>query len=63
VIGRSGRTIAQVHLWDRFNADLLTRLKPRGAVVLIATLYHEDDLMGRLLRLPRGCDLSLRRRA
>ena len=32
--------IARAHLCDWFNADLLTRLKPRGAVVLIATPYH-----------------------
>jgi predicted phage terminase large subunit-like protein len=41
--------VSRAHLWDWFNADLLTRLKPQGAVVLIATPYHEDDLMGRLL--------------
>jgi predicted phage terminase large subunit-like protein len=43
-------TIARAHLWDWYGADLLTRLKPQGAIVLIATPYHEDDLMGRLLR-------------
>lgn len=35
--------------WDWFRADLLTRLKPRGRVVLIMTRWHEDDLAGRLL--------------
>jgi hypothetical protein len=30
--------LARAHLWDWFTADLLTGLKPRGAVVLIATL-------------------------
>jgi len=43
-------TLSRAHLWDWFSADLLTRLKPAGAIVLIATPYHEDDLMGRLLR-------------
>jgi predicted phage terminase large subunit-like protein len=38
-------------LWNWFNADLATRLKPNGCIVLIMTRYHEDDLAGRLLRL------------
>jgi len=37
------------HLWDWYNSDLLTRPKPNGAIVLIATPYHQDDLMGRIL--------------
>jgi len=37
------------HAWDWFRADLLTRLKPGGRVVLIMTRWHEDDLAGRLL--------------
>ncbi len=36
-------------IWDWFRADLLTRLKPGGRVVLIMTRWHEDDLAGRLL--------------
>ena len=36
-------------VWDWFRADLLTRLKPGGRVVLIMTRWHEDDLAGRLL--------------
>ena len=35
------------HNWYR--ADLLTRLRPGGRVVLIMTRWHEDDLAGRLL--------------
>ena len=35
--------------WNWYRADLLTRLKPRGRVVLIMTRWHEDDLGGRLL--------------
>jgi len=35
--------------WDWFRADLLTRLKPGGRVVLVMTRWHEDDLAGRLL--------------
>ncbi len=37
-------------LWEFFHSDLLPRLKPRGGVVLIATAYHEMDLMCRLER-------------
>jgi predicted phage terminase large subunit-like protein len=39
------------HLWDYYQSDLMSRLKPDGAVILIATPFHEDDLMGRLRRL------------
>jgi hypothetical protein len=39
------------HAWTWFTNDLLTRLTPDGAIILIATPFHEDDLMGRLQRL------------
>ena len=39
------------HTWQWFTNDLLTRLTPDGAIILIATPFHEDDLMGRLLRV------------
>ena len=52
--------------WQWFTNDLQTRLTPDGAIILIATPFHEDDLMGRLqriqaddwrvLRLPAICD-------
>jgi hypothetical protein len=35
--------------WEWFRADLLTRMKPGGRIVLIMTRWHEDDLAGRLL--------------
>lgn len=35
--------------WDWYTADLYTRLKPGGRIVLIQTRWHEDDLAGRLL--------------
>ncbi len=38
------------NVWDWFNDDLYTRLEPNGAVILIQTRWHEDDLAGRLLR-------------
>ena len=38
------------HIWDWFNDDIATRLEPNGAVILIQTRWHEDDLAGRLLK-------------
>src|SRR5689334_11869141 len=35
--------------WNWFSADLRTRLKPNGRIVVIMTRWHEDDLGGRLL--------------
>lgn len=35
--------------WDWYLADFRTRLKPGGAVVIIQTRWHEDDLSGRIL--------------
>jgi len=36
-------------IWNWYRADLITRLKPGGRIVLIMTRWHEDDLGGRLL--------------
>ena len=36
--------------WNWYRADLITRLKPGGRIVLIMTRWHEDDLGGRLLQ-------------
>jgi len=35
--------------WDWYRADLVTRLKPGAAIVLVQTRWHEDDLAGRIL--------------
>jgi predicted phage terminase large subunit-like protein len=43
--------IGREHTWQWFVNDLLTRLTPDGAIVLIGTRFHEDDLMGRIIRL------------
>ncbi len=40
---------ARDHLWNWYRAELVTRLKPRGRIVLVMTRWHEDDLGGRLL--------------
>jgi predicted phage terminase large subunit-like protein len=38
------------NVWEWFNSDIYTRLEPNGAIILIQTRWHEDDLAGRLLR-------------
>lgn len=37
-------------VWSAYTDDLYTRLEPGGAVVVMATRWHEDDLTGRLLK-------------
>lgn len=37
-------------LYDWYRAELLSRLKPKGRIVLVMTRWHEDDLAGRLSR-------------
>jgi predicted phage terminase large subunit-like protein len=36
-------------VWDWYRDDLYTRLEPGGAIILIMTRWHEDDLAGRIL--------------
>lgn len=36
-------------VWEWFQNDLTTRLKPGAGVVLVQTRWHEDDLAGRIL--------------
>lgn len=38
--------------WEWFNNDVMTRLEAPNAVVLMATRWHEDDLIGRVLKSP-----------
>jgi predicted phage terminase large subunit-like protein len=38
------------NLWEWYRQVLRTRLEPGGAIVLIQTRWHEDDLAGRLIR-------------
>ena len=42
------------NVWNWYRADLATRLKPGGRIVLIMTRWHEDDLGGRLLAQKPG---------
>jgi predicted phage terminase large subunit-like protein len=41
-------------VWDWYRSTLYTRLMPGGAIVLIQTRWHEDDLAGRLLEQDAG---------
>lgn len=44
-------------VWDWYTSTAYTRLMPGGAIVLINTRWHEDDLAGRLLaQQERGGD-------
>lgn len=36
-------------VWDWYQSTALTRVEPGGAVVIIMTRWHEDDLVGRVL--------------
>lgn len=46
------------NVWNWYRADLVTRLKPGGRVVLIMTRWHEDDLGGRLLAQTKASGAS-----
>jgi predicted phage terminase large subunit-like protein len=41
-------------VWDWYTDDLYTRLEPDGAIILIMTRWHEDDLAGRILASEDG---------
>ena len=41
-------------LWDEWENTLLSRLQPNGAVIIVATRWHTDDLCGRLLAREPG---------
>lgn len=36
--------------WDWYRSTAYTRLEPGGAIIVVQTRWHEDDLSGRLLR-------------
>jgi predicted phage terminase large subunit-like protein len=42
-------TTTRNRVWDWYTSTAYTRLMPGGAIVLIQTRWHEDDLAGRLL--------------
>jgi len=37
-------------IWDWYTSTLYTRLTPDGAIIVVMTRWHEDDLVGRLLK-------------
>ena len=37
-------------VYDWYRGDLIGRMKPGGRIMLVNTLWHEDDLAGRLIR-------------
>lgn len=37
-------------VWDWYTDDLFTRREPNGAIIVVMTRWHEDDLVGRLLK-------------
>ena len=39
--------------WDWYTSSFYTRLAPGGGILVIATSWHQDDLMGRLLEAER----------
>lgn len=41
-------------VWNEWTATFQTRLSPNGAVIVIMTRWHEDDLVGRLLKYDDG---------
>lgn len=48
--------IERDRVWDWYTSDVYTRLEPGGAIVLICTRWHTDDLAGRILASARGGD-------
>lgn len=40
---------AREQLWNWFRSELVTRLKPKGRIVVIMTRWHPDDIAGRLI--------------
>lgn len=43
-------------VWNWYKDDLYTRLEPGGAIILIMTRWHEDDLAGRILASDQAAD-------
>lgn len=40
--------------WDWFRDDLMSRLEPGASLIVNATRWHEDDVIGRIMRDPMG---------
>lgn len=46
--------VIRERIWEAFTDDLYTRLEPGGAIIVMATRWHQDDLIGRLLARQPG---------
>jgi predicted phage terminase large subunit-like protein len=46
-------------VWDWFTDDIYTRLEPGGVVIIIMTRWHEDDLVGRILKSDFAADFEV----
>lgn len=42
--------IVREKTWASFRSDLMTRLAPAHAVMIVANRWHQDDLVGRIIR-------------
>lgn len=52
----SSETVRE-RIWNEYKSSLLTRLEPDGAIILIMTRWHEDDIAGRILKEEKGWEV------
>lgn len=45
--------VIRENIWQWYQTTLLTRLTPDGRIIVVMTRWHEDDLVGRLLKKER----------
>lgn len=45
---------ARDHVFDEYRSTFKTRVRPDGAIIIVMTRWHEDDLCGRLLNPDYG---------
>ena len=43
-------TTTREYIWNWFTTTAFTRLEPGGTCIIIATRWHHDDLIGRILK-------------
>src|SRR5690606_11634205 len=43
-------TVHREYIWNWFVTTAFTRLEPGGTVIIVATRWHHDDLIGRILK-------------
>ena len=41
-------------IWEWYQSTLYTRMEPNGAIILVQTRWHEDDLAGRLIKASKN---------